>query len=236
LGGFGVVSVSELGGSMGDTLVSIPVLFSAAVLVRTRLELETGRPSVAIGWAALAGALCGIGVGLKISSALYAVGFTLGCLFLVRSISRRVLVASAFAVGSVASWLLVSSFWLWQMWTRFGDPLFPYVRLFNGRAEFAGIVVSPDTRFLPTSWMRAVVYPFLWAIDSDVGSEAHFRDWRLAILYLLLAILALRWCFKLRGQERRSTFLPASGAAFLLVGGIASYSIWLATFGVYRYL
>ena len=36
LGGLGTINVGELGGGMGDTLVCIPVLFSMAILLRSR--------------------------------------------------------------------------------------------------------------------------------------------------------------------------------------------------------
>src|SRR5262245_40053601 len=76
LGGLGAINIGELGGGMADTLVSIPVLFSVALLLRSRPHLETGPTVPLVGWAALAGAISGVGAGLKISSALYCVGMT----------------------------------------------------------------------------------------------------------------------------------------------------------------
>src|SRR5262245_20451257 len=235
LGGLGSINLSEVGGRTADTLVSIPVLFSVAVLLSKRRRLETGPWSVVIGWAGLAGAISGIGVGLKITAALFTIGVALGCLFLVRAFSHRVLAAGAFAVGAVGSWLLLSGFWLWQMWSRFGDPLFPFVRLSNSRPEFDGIVASLGTR-MPTSAVRAAFYPFVWAIDSSTVSEARFRDWHLPVLYLLLAALAVRWCVLRARQGWRIRGIPGSASAFLLVGAVVSYAIWLSRFGVYRYL
>src|SRR5262249_2346472 len=48
LGGLGSSNLSEVGGSMADTLVSIPVLFSVAVLLSKRRRLETGPWSAVI--------------------------------------------------------------------------------------------------------------------------------------------------------------------------------------------
>ena len=68
LGGLGAINIGELGGGMGDTLVSIPVLFAVAVLLRSRQRLETGSIVAVAGWAALAGAITGVGAGLKLTS------------------------------------------------------------------------------------------------------------------------------------------------------------------------
>src|SRR5262249_47064149 len=164
LSGMGAISVSELGGSMGDTLVSIPILFSIALLVRKHRHLETAGTATAIGWAALAGAISGMAVGLKINSALFTAGLTVGCLFLVRALGSRVLLSVAFGAGAVGAWLLLSGFWLWQMWRRFGDPLFPFARLFGSRSasEFAGVVaVADSSRFIPKSAIAAALHPLV---------------------------------------------------------------------------
>ena len=238
LSGWAAIHVSELGGSMGDTLVSIPILFSVALLLGKREDLNAARLSVLVGWTALAGALSGIGVGLKITSAIYSVGLAVGCLFLVRGLRRRLLAAAAFASGAAGTWLLLGGFWLWQMWSRFGDPLFPFFRLFPGRAhsEFAGVAAAPDTRFLPKSWISASLYPFVWATNSSAVSEARFRDWRFPVLYVLLAALAIRSCVGGWDRARRAMSFPTGGAAFLMTGGLVSYALWLLASGVYRYL
>src|SRR5262249_35422044 len=56
LGALGSINLSEAGGSMADTLVSIPVLFSVALLLTTQRRLETSPPSIAIGRAGVGGA------------------------------------------------------------------------------------------------------------------------------------------------------------------------------------
>lgn len=238
LSGLGAINVGELGGSMGDTLVSVPILFSVALLLRKREDLEVGSSTVVMGWAGLAGAITGGAAGLKMSAVFYSAGLAVGCLFLVRALARRLLVAVAFGVGAVAGWLLLSGFWLWHMWSRFGDPFFPFFQFFSSlsRSEFAGVVAGRDTRFLPKSVVSAALYPLVWAINPTTVAEASFRDWRFPILYVLLIALAAWWCVGRSGQARRTFQVPAGGAAFLLVGCLASYMLWLLTFGIYRYL
>ncbi len=238
LSGLGAINVGELGGSMGDTLVSIPILFSVALLLRKQRELQVGSRAVVMRWAGLAGAISGVAAGLKMSAAFYPAGLAIGCLFLVRVLARRLLVTAAFGVGAVAGWLLLGGFWLWEMWSRFGNPFFPFLQSIStlARSEFAGVVAVRDTRFLPTSVASAAIYPLVWAINPMRVAEAPFRDWRFPILYLCLIALAAWWCIGRAGQLRRPFQVPAGNAAFLLVGCLASYILWLLTFGVYRYL
>src|SRR4029453_4747247 len=106
-------------------------------------------------------------------------GMGVGCLFLVHALGRRVLIAGCFATASIASWLLVSGFWLWRMWSHFGDPLFPFVRLFSPRPRFALFKAGPGLRM--GSGVRAAFLPLVWATDPRAVSETYFHDGRLSI-------------------------------------------------------
>ena len=234
LGGLGTINVGELGGGMGDTLVCIPVLFSVAILLQLRRRLETGPIVVLMGWAALAGAISGVGAGLKITSSIFSAGMAVGCLFLVHGLGRRALIAGSFASAAIASWLLMSGFWLWRMWSHFGDPLFPFVRLFNSRPEFDLFKAGPGPRFMGFG-VRAALLPLVWATDPLAVGGLDFHDGRLTILCLLLAALAIRWVVRQWSHGSRRA-LPAGATAFLLAGGLCSYAFWLLTFRVYRYL
>jgi hypothetical protein len=236
LGGLGTINVGELGGGMGDTLVCIPVLFSIAILLQLRPRLETGPIVVLMGWAALAGAISGVGAGLKITSSIFSAGMTVGCLFLVRGFGRRALIAASFAFAAIAAWLLASGFWLWRMWSHFGDPLFPFVRLFNSRPEFALLRTGGPGPRPVGSGVRTALLPLVWATDPLAVGGLDFHDGRLTILYLLLAALAIRSVVRQCSRGSRMRALPAGATAFLLVGGLCSYAFWLSTFPVYRYL
>src|SRR5262249_23586648 len=146
-----------------------------------------------VGWAALAGAISGIGAGLKITSSIFSAGVAVGCLFVVHALGRRALIAACFASGAIASWLLVSGFWLWRMWIHYADPLFPFVRLFGARPEFALLRIGGPGPRSAGAGARTVLLPLVWAADPLAVGGLDFHDGRLTILYLLLAALAIRW-------------------------------------------
>jgi hypothetical protein len=230
--GLGAANLCDHGGSMGDTLAGIPVLFSLAFLVRSSERLRDTSNRVALRLAVTAGAIAGIGPGLKLTAFPYAVGIAVGCLFLTQPLSRRVVLCLACGVGVVAGWLLVSGFWLWDLYDRFQSPLFPF---FNNlfRSEWAPTDVVRDDRFLPRSVASLVFYPFVWLVDPSVVSEHPFRDLRVPLLYVLSVFLGVRACAR---RFRAGGGMPSGTVWFLAVAGWAAYVLWLLIFGIYRYL
>jgi len=120
LGLTGAMSVSEIGTSYGDNLLSLLVLSSLWLLVRA-----VDRPEP-LGWVAAAGVLAGAAVGLKLPMAAHGLGLAAACLLLPLAAGRRVQALIVFGLAGVAGVALTDGFWLWEMTSRFDNPLFPY--------------------------------------------------------------------------------------------------------------
>ena len=221
----GTIFRAELGGGMGDTLVSIPLLGAVAIVVSRPAESESRRSG---SWMA-AGLLTGLACALKLVAAVYAAGFTAAS-FALATPGRRWRPPLLFAASAAVSWAILDGWWRVHLWRDFGNPLFP---AFN--QWFASPLLAPvaftDPRFVPHSWVQALIYPLYWLRHPQAVSDTgRFLDLRLPLLF----VTAVAWLIqRVRGTVRG--VLPR-GAHFVLLGCAGAYGAWIAVFGIHRYL
>lgn len=165
---------------------------------------------------------------MKLPAAVFAVGVCAAFLVLPWSWRERLRAAFAFGVGVLIGVTLADGFWLWEMWRRFGNPLFPY---FNDvfHSPWALPASYRDPRFLPTSWFEWLAFPLVLLFDPKQGGEVAFLDLRLPLLYL--AVLAAVVMKPFRGHCADAG--PAG--RFLLLAGAVAYLLWLKLFAIHRY-
>ena len=222
--------LSELGNSMGDNMTALCVL-GALLIVLSRWDL------LPRSWASslAAGLLMGVGAGLKLTNATYALALCLALLTVAGPLWRRVRVAFTFGVGVLAGIAASAGFWYWKMWTVFGNPLFPQ---FNDR--FHGPLAAPigigDTGWLPKGLVEKLLWPFIITLDPRRTIEIALHQLMWPILYVAFCALVLR---KLRdamnpGAGPAAPMQPRARA--FLVFFALSYLGWLNLFGIYRYL
>ena len=224
-GVLGAGFLAELGNSMGDNLTALLVLAPLWLLLR-----QWQRPALAA--VALAGLVMGVGTGLKLTNAAFALGLCLAMLVMPGAFWQRVRAAFVFGVGVLAGMAASAGWWWLEMWQRFGNPLFP---------QFNDIFKSPlaqplgvlDLGHLPRSVGEALLWPFVFTRDISRIAEVPLRQCIWPLVYVLLIALALQWLWhnvtgRGREGERRTAFV----ALFFAF----SYVLWLKFFSIYRYL
>jgi hypothetical protein len=221
-----------IGTFTGDLFVSIPVLAALYVVLRElRVSAVVGRvSSIAL---LLAGGLLGVAVALKLTMAIY----TLAMMPVILLLPRRDWIRSAAmsGVAFIVGVALAGGQHFYRMFVLFQNPLFPY---FNDRFkssywEAAGLT---DTRFLPKSLSDWLFYPLKWATDSRASlvSELSFRDARVSLAFLSIAILLATWLYRRHElSEVRATSRAVGG---LIIFVVVAYVVWLFMFSIYRYL
>ena len=217
VGGVGATQLGELGGSMGDNLVSLPVLCAFALVV--------GTPSLDLYRAVCAGLLIGMAAGIKLTVAPFALGLMPAVLLLAwrRPQRWRILVATGSA--ALLGFLAADGFWLLRLYREFGNPLHPmFASLFGG--EFVPPMAMRDERSIPQTLLEWLFYPLVWFKSPHRVSEIWFRDLRVPLAFLAVPILL--W----RGGDVDKR---ARVRALALASAIA-YLAWLPLFGIYRYL
>jgi hypothetical protein len=188
-----------------------------------------------------AGLAAGGAAGLKLTAATFAVGLA-AALLLRRPLARRGGVDAAwFAPGAVAGIALGGGHWMWTLWTRFDNPLFPY---FNDLFRSPWWPGQPVPGWYgPKSLVDWLVFPLrLFAATERFVGEVRFRDWRIPLLYLLVLALAGRWLVRAWRQRGGAPDAPAMAPdvaatwRFVAVFWAVSFVTWLGLHSIYRYL
>jgi hypothetical protein len=232
--------LSEVGTTLLDNLLSA-LLLGALVLVCSVPEEPSGANprSVAVRFT-LAATLVGIAAGLKLTNLVFAAAFAAALLVAWPRWRFHLSNLAWSALGMFAGFGLASGEWAVDLWDRFGNPVFPFYNAIF-RSPWYPAVNFSDTRFVPSSAIDALSYPFQWLFAGrHPSAEIPFRDGRFALLLLLLGVaLAVAAWRLLRGKAPASDAAPAPlsahqlfVAAFFGIG----FVIWLRLFGIQRYL
>jgi len=243
IGVLGAANISELGTMFGDNLTSLLILGALWLLLANFRKLTAPGMPGALLPVITAGIMIGLAAGLKQPAAAFAVGWCVAMLFLPLPLAQRIKLAFVFGVGVLAGIAGSGGYWLYEMWSRYGNPLFPY---FNHifQSPMASIADYRDARFLPGSLVNALLFPFIIVLDPHRTAEIPFRDLRLPLFMVLLAAAGLYALLtKVRGRLAPSAAPAAPAVAlarhkklFLLIGSLVAYAVWLKIFAIYRYL
>lgn len=223
--------LSVLGNSMGDDAASLFVLGSLLLILRNWEKLLGDRRRVLLAVAA-SGLVVGLGAGLKLTNAPYALALCLGLLTLPLDWNRRLRFAVIFGVSVLFGLLITAGFWYWTMWSRFHNPLFPmFSSLFpNPLSRPIGVA---DASWLPKNLFETLFWPFIFSWDSHRVGQAHLRQFIWALAYVLF------WWWAICAVERRlrkEGGVTEPRALYLICTVAIGYLIWMLLFSIYRYL
>lgn len=232
-GATGAVALSELGTVFYDNILSLGFFGSLLVLLNRWDRLATGRPLAVMTAAAVAGLPVGLAFGLKQSTVMFPIGCDLALALALSGDWRRNFLASfAFGLGVLAAMAAGGGYWMWHLWTSYGNPVFP---------QFNQIFQSPwaltadyrDAQYLQLPFLKKLVFPVLFSLDSRQTGEIEFRDFRILAAFLALPLAGLVACLRKvpdDGMTRRRQAALVMGAA------AGAYLVWLKMFAIYRYV
>ncbi len=222
--------LSEFGGSMADNTTALFVLASLYFVLSAQ-QRQAAAPQAAFAVWALAGALLGIAVALKLTNAIYAVALGLAALCAGGPLRRRLLGAGMLTLAALVVAALLAGWWYLRMWQVFGNPLFPqFNALFQG--PLAASISVADTRWLPRGIWEHLTWPLQFAANPRRVSEIWLVQCIWPLLYLSALAVALRRI--VRGAGAAPAFAPAMGAVLAFFG--VGYVLWQGMFSIHRYL
>ncbi len=219
----GAITLSEAGTTFLDVTLSLLILGALLTIMRAARQ---GR----VRGHALGGGLLGLACGLKLTSAVLAIGMAATFAILITIRRLRPAALPALAAGGLVGFALTGGWWAWWLWRTFDNPVFP---LLNGifQSPFGPQASLLDTGFIPRHWTGIATYPWHWLIGTEaLGAEIPIRDPRFAI-----ALVACLATFILAIARRRMK--PRNDAALLVTCFFTfSYLIWLFAFAILRYV
>jgi hypothetical protein len=208
--------LSELGNTMGDNMTSLLVLAALYMLFKRWDQLRQWS-AAAVCAAIASGFVMGLGTGLKLTNATFAVALCLAFFMAPGSLWLRIGLAFVFGVGTLAGIAVTAGWWFMKLWQTFGNPLFP---------QFNNIFHSPlavpqgvDTAHLPKTVLETLFWPVVFSFDFTRVSELVLRQTIWPIVYLLFVgvcahLLYLRMANK--GDGGKSALAPRAFPAAVL--------------------
>ena len=193
---------SELGTSYSDVLLAAMLLGGLLLVLREQ--------------PLLAGLLAGAAVGLKYTSAPFALALLLALLV----VRWRGLLW--WVIGAAVGWVVTGGAWAWQLWRTYDSPVFPFWNTVFGSPWFPASNLT-DERYGVAGLQGWLHWPWDMARGTARVLDLPVRDPRWLILLAALVLIA--------AGARRMT---RSGWA-VLVFTMSGLVLWLAVFGVIRY-
>jgi hypothetical protein len=234
VGVIGAGNLALVGAVFYDNVISLFVFGAVLVILMRAERLEAGPWPPALRAVLLAGFLVGCAVGLKLPSQMYAVGVCFALLFVPGPFWRRFTLSFVCGLGVIAGFALFGGWWLAELITRFGNPLFPY---FNDIIRSPWALPEPyrDDRFFITGLGDALTLPFQLFVDGQQAGEIQFRDARVLAAYVVLFATPVMLFL---GRLRTQAYAPVAdlfALRYLAAFFGLSYLVWLGLFVIYRY-
>jgi len=225
--------LSQLGNTMGDNLTALLVLGALYLVLRGWDALHTTSGHV-FALMLLSGLAMGLGTGLKLTNAPYAVALCVALLMVPASWGVRLALAFTQGCAVAVGILMAAGYWWMTMWERFGNPLFPqFNNIFRSpMAQQLGVI---DNHHMPQNALEALAWPLVFMVQTVRVSEIRLKLAVLPVLYVLALLFVVLWIAqKMRHRTAPSSLSPR--ARFLMVFGLVAYLLWMKLFGIYRYL
>jgi hypothetical protein len=228
------IFVLELGNTFNEITTGVPVLAGWYLLVR---EFRAPRRN----WLLLAGVLIGIGVALKLTNLLFSITALPLLLLSPTSWRARAQALLWFGLGGMLGALLAGGWWAWQLWTMFGNPLFPMFNNIFHSPEFTDGALK-HYRFVSPTFFDQLRKPFLMMLPlRDIHFELPVPDFRYAAGVLLACLLGLKYLLRRRRLDTwlaRDPFPAFQGQRALAALGasvLAAWILWSGASGNSRY-
>lgn len=227
----GAAVMPGTGASFNDAFVAagvLPALWWAVDSQQKRGAWATWLP---------VGLLAGAAAGLKLTAAMYCIGFVAAAMVAgpARSMPGRLV---ALAVGGATAAAITAGPWAWRLWQEHGNPLFPYFNQWFQSPDALPMSYK-DGRFLPAGWFDTLMVPFHLLAESRRFSESKLADPRLllGIIAMALMLAFASRALRLRAGRTMPDEVNAAASPWLLPAFVLiSYVVWLQLYGIYRYL
>jgi hypothetical protein len=231
---WGAAYFSEIGTTIGDSTSSLFVLSSLLILVYNLSHFS----KLSLRNIIMAGFILGLGVGLKLTVAMYGIALIVAINFIQNKFREKLYNLIVLMLSMFSGFLVTAGYWMILMWLNFSSPLFPF---FNKIFKSPYIPVDSnlkDARFLPRDLWQTLFYPFYFARKQNLVAELEFKDSRIAIAYILVIIfLAFLIIKSIQKSPKISYHIVHPNVISLIIPFyITAYFIWLSQFSIYRYL
>lgn len=243
-GYYGAANISEIGTNFNDNITSLFVLGGLFLILRSIKKGKNAPLSLSTKALLASGLLLGCSAGLKLTTIVYFISMIFSLLLIGPAWNSNIKNAFISGIGFIVGFMTSIGHWMVLLWQNFNNPIFPFYNKFF-KSPYYALSNFVDNRFFPHDKYQTLFYPFYFIKRQTLVSEVRFRDIRLAVCYILFALLIFiifyNWVNrKFSCQEPLSCFGNSDHLkkiyTFIIVFFVFSYILWQCTFSIYRYI
>lgn len=232
-GAIGGGAFPAVGGTSNDVPAAIGILAALWLLLRGLAQLRRAEfTAQALGIALLAGIFAGMSVGLKLTTATYAMGLAVATAAIPTTWKKRSSNVFLLGIGMLLGIALCGGFWFWSMWQYGQNPFFPYFNQWFQSPLLTDASYRDLTFVDAHDWLDKLLLPWLFTVDSRHVAEWSFRDAKILAAYVLIPLSLIASAL----NKRREPAMAAAATTFLFCFAAVAYLAWLKLFSIYRYL
>jgi len=229
----GAINISELGGTMGDNLASIPMLLALLIyLLVVDKKISVSKNNI---FRFIAFALMGIAVGLKLTNAIYAVGLLIASFFLDDSLANKTKKSFFSILALIVGYAISGGYWSIYLWTKFKNPILPFFNKIFKSPYVATNSNFHDLRWFPHGILHIIFYPFYFTFNPLLTMETKFFDLRILFMFICILIILIMLLWRLL-FKKKFIILKTTLASQIFIFVFISYILWEIEFSYLRYI
>lgn len=225
-------ALSEYGTTQGDLYFAPLVIGGICLITWTHAATPPRRPARFLASGFL---LLGAAAGLKLTTAPIVLGGLVAIAVVApRGIPRPRATLVAIA-STVLGFLATYGWWGVELWSRFGNPVFPLFNEVLHSPYAASDAFDGINRSVHGVW-PVLAFPFSMVLHPTSTGPVTFRQLCFPVLEVLLVAVVLVAAVRSIRDRRRVPVFSSTPTRFLSVLFVASYLAWVLTTGIYRYM
>lgn len=225
------VTLAEHGKTFNDNFVSVFFLLGLWLLLRSAYSTK---PRMAAALFLSAGVLVGAGAGLKLTGAALAIGTTAAVVVIKSgSLKKRAVYFGTWLVATGAGFLLANGHWMYVLWTRYHNPVFPFANQFFKSPVYFTAKVLYAPKPADSVW-DILLFPFALLQKGIHAMQWPFQDARHALVVTLLLLSLAAIAYLLLKKQRARVAAHRVSIALLVLYSV-SFLVWGFVYYDYRY-
>jgi hypothetical protein len=233
----GPLAASELGSTMGDLTLTVPVLLAVLAIVQA-FNIDNSRQAAQK--VIIAGACLGIATGIKYTVAIYAAAGASALLILPPPTLSRSRTLLCFCTVGTAGFVIAGGPWMLALDAHYGSPTLPF---FNAwfRSPYMVPMNWADRRYAFRDWSSLFAFPFSIIRTGAHHNQLPFRSvtlasaWCCVLASTVAGVIAHRASISRHSMSQKVARKLPLGEQWLILYFGLSYLVWANVFGAYRY-
>lgn len=222
--------LSGLGNSMGDNTSGIFEIFAFLIIIYW-LSKAKNLPQDHHIYIAISGCLAGLGVGLKLTNAPFALAMCISFFILRGTFFKKIYLAFIYGISSIIGFLFAGGFWYFKIWTYFKNPFFPqFSNIFKN--DWSTLVFESHG-WAPKNLAEIFLWPFISSINYHRVGEGLVHQFLWPVFYILLLCFFVHKIFINKSlTKNKFSNLNLYLLSFIILG----YIFWMLVFSIQRYI